>query len=197
MHCITIIEAILMASELDKIKSTITISLGTKNRLREIKGNMSYEEYINYLLRQVKAEPKESNYVELQEIRRKTGVSSYGNYKIIFSYNSYSRSDNFQFDIIIDKVRGEEDIIDFHKLIEIISKGIGKEPKEIEFTIYFKLLTDTIKQEIEPLFKHNGRFEDYFSWHQEFKVLNLPEKSFEEDIMQKLNNYKNGLNYDD
>ncbi len=36
--------------ELDKIKSSITISLGTKNRLRKEKGSMSYEEYINYLL---------------------------------------------------------------------------------------------------------------------------------------------------
>ncbi len=40
-----------MNTELDRIKSTITISLGTKNRLRELKGSQSYENFINYLLR--------------------------------------------------------------------------------------------------------------------------------------------------
>ena len=37
--------------ELDRIKSTITISLGLKNRLREAKGGASYEVFIAHLLR--------------------------------------------------------------------------------------------------------------------------------------------------
>ena len=37
--------------ELDQIKSTITISLGTKNRIRQMKGGQSYEEFINHLIR--------------------------------------------------------------------------------------------------------------------------------------------------
>lgn len=42
---------------LDKIKTTITISMGMKNRLRKYKGGASYEQYIGYLLRKV--DPKE------------------------------------------------------------------------------------------------------------------------------------------
>jgi hypothetical protein len=186
-----------MKSELDKVKSTITISLGTKNRLRKLKASMSYEEYINYLLRQAQAEPKETNYIELQQIKRKTGVYSFEKYKIIFSYNQYSKSENFQFDITIDNVREDGNPVDLQKFLEAGSKNTNKDMKWIEFKLYFELLTEAIKQEIEPLFKHNGRFEDYFSWQQEFKVLNLPEKAFEEDVMQKLNNYRHGLSYDD
>ena len=189
-----------MASELDRIKSTITISLGAKNRLRQLKGSLSYEEYINYLLRQSKAEAKESNYLELQQIKRKTLVYSpkeFESFKVIFSYNPYSKSQNHQFDITVDKVREDGNITSFKKFIESIGKKTNKGYKEIEFRIYFELLAETIKQEIEPLFRHNGRFEDHYSWKEEFKVLGLPEKAFEEDVMQKLNNYRQGLNYDD
>ena len=57
----------------------------------------------------------------------------------------------------------------------------------------FELLQNAIKDEIEPLFKHNGRIEDYYSWKQEFNILNLSMRSFEEDVMEKLRNFKHGI----
>ena len=53
-------------------------------------------------------------------------------------------------------------------------------------------LKTAIKNEIEPLFRHKGRFEDYFSWEQEFRTLNISKKSFEEDVMEKLKSYEYG-----
>ena len=81
MHCITLIEVMLMNSELDRIKSTITISLGTKNRLRRIKGSESYEEYINYLIRlRNRAVNKVDNLIEIQKFVRKKGMYSFEGY---------------------------------------------------------------------------------------------------------------------
>lgn len=36
--------------ELDKIKTTITVSMGLKNLLRRLKGGWSHEEYIRHLI---------------------------------------------------------------------------------------------------------------------------------------------------
>jgi len=61
-----------MKSELDRIKSTITISLGAKNRLRKIKGSQSYEEFINYLIRlRNQTVHKSDNLIEIQKFQRK------------------------------------------------------------------------------------------------------------------------------
>jgi len=92
-----------MYTELDKVKSTITISLGLKNRLRDAKGSDSYEAYIAKLLR-MKNEYKD-NYIELQKFQRKEKVYSFDDKKVIFSYNKYNRSENFVFDIKITNIR--------------------------------------------------------------------------------------------
>jgi len=183
-----------MNSELDRIKSTITISLGTKNRLRKDKGSQSYEDYINYLLRlRNQKTHKADNLVELQKFQRKKGLYSFENYKILFSYNQFNNSPNFIFDIKIDFVRENGNRIFFKQFVKNMSSNTNTDMLTTEFKTYFELLKTTIINEIEPLFRHNGRFEDYFSWKDEFKMLNLSDKSFEEDVMEKLNNYKAGL----
>ena len=182
-----------MNSALDRIKSTITISLGTKNRLRVLKGSESYEEFINYLIRlRDQTTHKTDNFLEIQKFIRKKGIYSFEGFKIIFSYNQYNGSQNFIFDISIDKIRENGKIVPFSKYIKELSHITKKDFTEIEYRAYFQLLQIAVQKEIDSLFKHKGRFEDYFSWEQEFKMLNLPEKSFEEDVMDKLNNFRQG-----
>ncbi len=179
-----------MNSELDKIKSTITISLGTKNRLRKLKGNQSYEEFINYLIRvRNQITHKSDNVIEVQKFQRKKGIYSNKQFKILFSYNKHYPSNNYVFDISIDKVRKEGKIVSFDNYLNQLSKETGRSPREIEYLTYFELLQIAIRNEIEPLFNHKGRVEDHFSWEKEFKILNLPNKSFEMDIMDKLNDF--------
>lgn len=176
-----------MNSELDKIKSTITLSLGFKNRLREAKGSASYEAFIAQLLRTRNELAHKDNYIELQKFQRKEKVYSFDNFKIIFLYNKYNSSPNFVFDIQISKIREEGQTI--------LSIGFGNDQLQLGYKLYFELLTQAIQTELEPLFKHNGRFEDYGLWQKEFGLLGLPKKSFETDIMEKLDDYKNGVHY--
>ncbi len=183
-----------MNSELDRIKSTITISLGAKNRLRELKGSQSYEEYINYLVRLRNQKlHKADNLVELEKFQRKKGLYSFENYKILFSYNKFNNSSNFIFDIQINLVRENGNRTKFKEIINNISNRENIDLLTMEYKIYFELLKTAIENEIEPLFKHKGRFEDYFLWEQEFITLNISKKSFEEDVMEKLKSYKHGL----
>ena len=180
-----------MNSELDRIKSTITISLGTKNRLRKLKGSQSYEDCINYLIRlRNQKTHKADNLVELQKFQRKKGLYSIENYKILFSYNQFNNSPNFIFDIKIDLVRENGNRIPFKQFIRKMSSNMNTDILTIDYKAYFEILKTAIQNDIEPLFNHNGRFEDYFSWKEEFNTLNLSDKSFEEDVMEKLNNYK-------
>ena len=194
-----------MNSELDKIKSTITISLGMKNRLRKLKGNMSYESFIAKLIRQRHKSlyNDTNNLIEIQKMKRKESVISLQKYKqeykIIFSYNSYNHSKNFIFDININYVRKNGKKILFSNMISEIKNNIlNTDEKEIikeSYQIYFSLLTDTIKKEIEPMFKHQGRIEDYYLWKTEFEQLSLSKKSFEYDVMDKLTDMEHGVYY--
>lgn len=176
-----------MNTELDKVKSTITISLGLKNRLRDVKGSSSYEEYIAQLLRLRNEVAHNSNYIELQKFQRKEKVYSFDDIKIVFSYNKYNQSANFVFDIQIKNIRQEGQ--------NIVSIAFGNDELKSGYKLYFELLTLAIQTEIEPLFKHKGRFEDYYSWQKEFERLGLLSKSFENDVMEKLNEYKNGVHF--
>lgn len=175
-----------MNTELDKVKSTITISLGLKNRLRDAKGSSSYEEYIAQLLR-TKNDINKDNYIELQKFQRKEKVYSFDNLKIVFSYNKYNQSPNFVFDIQVGNIRQDGQ--------NIISISFGNDELQSGYRLYFELLTLAIQNEIEPMFKHNGRFEDYYSWQKEFDLLGISKKSFENDVMEKLNDFKNGVHY--
>ncbi len=190
MLYIATIEAITMDG-LDRIKTTITLSLGTKNRLRKLKGSQTYEEFINYMIR-TRVDPKESfdNMIEIQRFKRKKAIYSKDSYKVLFSYNQYSPSRSFMFDISLDTVRKDGKKATFREFLKDIS---NKDIHETEYMTYFELLQKAIQEEIEPLFKHNGRIEDYFSWEQEFNILNLPKRSFDEDVMEKLQNISQGL----
>jgi hypothetical protein len=179
-----------MATELDRIKSTITISFGTKNRLRALKGSYSYEEYINHLIRSRNKTAQEENMIELQKFTKKQAIHTTGRYKILFEYNQFSSSPNFIFDIKINIIREEGKIIPLGEFLTISAQK--KDLRDREYSIYFELLQTAIQKEIEPLFKHNGRFEDHFSWQKEFEMLNLPKRAFEEDVMDKLNSYRYG-----
>lgn len=175
--------------ELDQIKSTITISLGTKNRIRQMKGGQSYEEFINHLIRlRNQTVHNGGNFIEIQNFRRKKGIYTHDEFKILFSYNEYNNSLNFIFDIKLETVRQDGEITSFQKFIASFSSK--SDMLTLEYEIYFELLKIAIQNEIEPLFKHNGRFEDRFSWEEEFKILNLPKKSFEEDVTEKLRQYQ-------
>ena len=62
-----------------------------------------------------------------------------------------------------------------------------------DYELYFKLLINTIQHEIEPLFKHKGRFEDIYKWREEFGWLHISRKSFEYDVEDKLKEYENEI----
>ena len=176
-----------MNTELDKVKSTITISLGLKNRLRDVKGSSSYETIIAQLLRTRNERGHNGNYIEVQQFRRKEKVYSINDKKIVFSYNAFTHSQNFFFDIQITTIREAGNIL--------LTIGLGNEELQAQYQRYFELLTIAIQNEIEPLFKHKGRFEDYGLWKKEFEELGLPKKSFENDVMEKLVDYKSGVHY--
>ena len=176
-----------MNTELDKVKSTITVSLGLKNRLRDAKGSASYEDYIGQLLRIRNEIAHKDNYIELQKFERREKVYSFNDMKVVFSYNKYNQSTNFIFDIQIKNIRQEGQ--------NIISIAFGNDELQSGYKLYFELLTLAIQTELEPLFKHKGRFEDYGLWQKEFGLLGLSKKSFENDVMEKLNEYKSGVHF--
>lgn len=187
LHYYNYINGEVMNTELDKVKSTITISLGLKNRLREVKGSASYEAFIAQLLRTRNELAHKGNYIELQKFQRKEKVYSFDDFKVVFSYNKYNQSQNFVFDIQISNIReGGQNIL---------SINFGNEQLRSGYRLYFELLTLAIQNEIEPLFKHNGRFEDYGLWQKEFGLLGLSKKAFENDVMEKLYDYKSGVHY--
>ncbi len=181
-----------MITELDNVKSTITISLGTKNRLRNLKGSRNYEDFINYLIRLRNESVYEPiiNTIEFQQFQRKKGLFYHDNFNILFSYNKYNRSPNFRFDITIEVIRENGQKINLNEFIRKLSNNSNKDYLNIEYRLYFQLLEKTIQEEIEPRYKHNGRFEDYFSWEKELEILNMPKKAFEEDVMEKLRQFE-------
>jgi hypothetical protein len=176
-----------MNTELDKVKSTITISLGLKNRLRDAKGSSSYEDFIGQMLRSRNELAHNDNYIELQKFQRREKVYSFADLKVIFSYNKYNQSPNFVFDIQVGNIRQDGQ--------NILSINFGNDELQSGYKLYFELLTLAIQTELEPLFKHKGRFEDYYLWQKEFELLNLPKKAFENDIMEKLNDFKSGVHF--
>jgi len=186
-----------MNSELDKIKSTITISLGVKNRLKKLKANLSYEDFILQLLRSKNKSITKDNYVELQKFERKQLVYSFDEFKIVFEFNKYNNSENYVFDLIITRILRKGKEINVKDFFDPKNQEpyFSREKIIFGYKLYFELLTRAIKNEIEPLFKHKGRFEDYHSWQEEFDKLGLSSKAFDNDVMEKLNDYSSGVFY--
>ncbi|MFH1211997.1 MAG: hypothetical protein V1659_03650 [Candidatus Woesearchaeota archaeon] len=179
-------------SELDQIKTTITVSLGLKNRLRDMKGSQSYEDYIGYLIRS-RNKIFYDNSIELQKFERKQTVCTFEGYKIVFSYNKYNNSENFIFDISFDLIReplsGEK--ISFEEFSKNVLSPLGGQG--LIYKVYFELLAKAIQNEIEPLFRHKARFEDSHSWNKEFEMLGLSTRAFTHDVMDKLNDFEKGV----
>ena len=199
-----------MKSELDKIKSTITLSLGTKNRLRKLKGNLTYEEFINKLLRSKNEIVHSNNYIEVQKFIRKDLVYSSDNLQVVFSFNQYNYSPNFIFDIKIKSVRENGKRIisglgfksntfppayGFESNISHPHFGVKSTRIYYDYKIYFDILTLTIQNEIDIIFKHKGRWEDYDLWKIEFEKLGLSKNAFENDVMEKLDDYISGIEF--
>ena len=193
-----------ITSKLDEVKTTITISMGTKNRLRKIKEDISYEDFINHLIKlrnefvysKSVSISSNANIIEYNKFDRIESVFSENNYKIIFMYNKFIPSDNFMFDIKIKNVVYDGKRINYNDFLrnESLKKSDKNEISygEIKFAIYFKLLSFVIQKEVLSNFKHNGTFKDYFSWKKEFEMLRISNKSFEEDVMEKLENFQRG-----
>jgi hypothetical protein len=182
-----------MNTELDKVKSTITISLGTKNRLRELKGNKSYEDFINYLLRTRNELMHNNNTIEIQKFKRIKGIYKFSNYSILFSYNKPNNSPHFIFDISIETIRYRGNKIKHKHFLKKTLKISDKDEIQLESDLYFRLLTISINDSIDHLFKHKGRNEDHYLWKQEFETLNLPKSSFENDVIEKLNEFQSNI----
>jgi hypothetical protein len=175
-----------METELDKIKSTITISLGLKNRIRKLKNSMSYEQFLAKLIRdRNKLTHSNYNYIEIQNIRRKKAIYSSGEYKIIFTYNEYNGSENFIFDISLEEITHKGKKESYENFKNKINEATKHTTNKM-YEIYFALLEKAIQEEIEPLYFHHTRIEDYYSWEKEFERLGLSKRSFEFDVMKKL-----------
>ena len=183
-----------METELDKIQTTITIPLGLKNRIRKLKGSMTYKQYLSKLLRDRNKLAHNESYIEIQNLVRKSAVYSFGYYKVTFTYNEYNNSENFIFDIDIVEIRNKgalESIEKFKKNMLGSEKLQSYQELILTHKLYFELLEKAIQIEIEPLFSHKSRMEDYDAWKKEFESLGLSKKSFDFDVMRKLRTLEN------
>ena len=171
--------------EFDKIKTTITVSWGTKNRLKNLKGSLSYEKYINKLIK-IKTIHSKENYIEFQKFERRKALLRVHEFTVLFDYNKYNNSENFIFDINILKIRKKGTKINLKELL----LDYKQYQEKAQCQLYFELLYVAITQEIDNLFLHKGLMWDYALWEEEFNILNLPKKSFQEDVMEKIENYK-------
>ncbi|OVE74815.1 hypothetical protein BVX95_01085 [archaeon D22] len=203
MHIIIVIVVIKMVSELDKVKTTITVSLGTKNRLRDEKGSDSYEDFINYLLRIYKQKNQKNlttnpdqdikSFVDIIQHKRKKAVLLEDGVSFTYSYNEYVNSVAFHFDIQLEKIRDHGQQISVEGYFTSQPK-VWRSSAELlrdKYKLYFKILEHAIQREIDSMYAHSGKFEDHYNWQKEFRLLGLSLKSFDEDVMEKLKGYEN------
>ena len=190
-----------MRTELDKIPSTITISMGLKNRIRKLKGNRTYEEYLSQLIRMRHKDTHSVNKIEITEFERKSLTYFDYGYNILFDYNKLIASTNHIFDIRIKRVIEKGKEISFNEMVNKIKmrrekqeiKKNSKTINAISYEIYFQLLHICIKEETKISFKHKSRIEDYDAWQQEFQNLGLSKKAYEYDVRDKLVDYESGV----
>jgi len=164
---------------LDDIKTTITISMGTKNRLRELKGPLSHEEYLKKLLNQG------NNWIEVTKFKRKKMIYIAFGLRFLFSYNKFVRSKNFRFDISVQSVYYLDGKSKSYKKYLDAFPGTLKNLTEKQN--YFWILEYLIKNELDSQFRHKGTVDDSETWKKEFDILNLPDICFKEDVLDKLN----------
>ena len=181
-----------MKTELDRIPSTITLPLGLKNRIRKLKGSMTYEQYLTKLLRLRNEVPHSTNKIELVEFERKNLVFFFAGFKVLLDYNTLNDSPTHIFNIRIKRVLYYNKD---SKIQDLINEFGTKKESYISksYAFYFEILSSVIRQETKIPFKHKGRFEDYDLWSQEFKNLDLSKKALEYDVKDKLIDYQSGV----
>jgi len=131
--------------------------------------------------------------IELQKFERKRVVCYLSRYSLVFSYNRYKNVPNFQFDVSLKTIRENGKEVQFSVFLSWLAKMKGWSKVEADCRVYFHLLEHVIQQEVEPMFRHKGLFADHYNWEQEFKILVLPNKCFQEDVMGKLEEFNQFL----
>ncbi|MFH1589698.1 MAG: hypothetical protein ABIB43_03990 [archaeon] len=183
-----------MKTELDRIPSTITLSLGLKNRIRKLKEDMTYEQYLTQLIRLRNELVHSANKIELVEFERRNLIFFYAGFKVLFDYNKLNNSSSHIFDIRIKRVlyKGEKS-----NLKELIDAYKEKDRSFLvkSYCLYFEFLNIVIREETKLQFNHRGRFEDYYLWEQEFKKAGLSKKSYEYDVKDRLIDYESGVEF--
>ncbi len=186
-----------MKTELDNVPSTITISLGLKNRIRKLKGSMTYEQYLNNMIRfrnEIQSNVSKNN-VELVEFQRKSLVYFLGHFKLLYDYNKLTNSKTHIFDIRIKRILHDGKDAEMADLLKLYNRSGEKQVALLKksYDLYFDLLETVIFEETRVPFTHKGRFEDFDSWSLEFRNLGLSKKSLEYDVKDKLVDYQSGV----
>ncbi len=191
-----------MIREIDRIPSTITISMGLKNKIRKLKGNRTYEEFLSAIIRN-KEEQIEGNSMELIEFERKNLTLFKWSFSILVEYNALNNSRTHIFDTRIKRIIHQGKEINLKKMIKIVAERAFSTDKIInnykELLIYiayekiYKEIIETIiREETKANFSHRGRFVDFELWKKEFENLNLSRKAYETDIYKKIMDYRSG-----
>ncbi|OIO64377.1 hypothetical protein AUJ68_06475 [Candidatus Woesearchaeota archaeon CG1_02_57_44] len=167
-------------SALDRVATSIPVTMRTKNELKHAKGGLSYEDFIRHLLR-IAARQKESTpTLQATTFERAEGYVADAPFGLTFHYNRLLDAENFRFDITLKSVRKDG------KKIPLQAYAKQRDPSKD----YFLILEQVIRKEIDPMFvfRKYGKedFRDYQAWKKHFSRLGLHETSFEEDVMEHL-----------
>lgn len=208
-------------SSLNELKSTITVSLGTKKKLDSINNNkLSYDNLItdlveknNYLLEEIKllkqgvAKSKiQAISLKLTEYARKNEIIRYSDFIIVYSYNKYvGEQEDFEFYINIDKIRYKGNEIDkkqFYRDMCIYLGYYGKLNSDKlavivgEMVIYFTILTELIKRYFNKSFKVSTDLaSEPKYWEYTLGKIKLPEKVLSEDVMDKVESFQTSIEH--
>lgn len=165
------------------IPTSITISMGLKNRIRERKGERTYEEFLTQLLEE-KQQDIPRNRIELTQFNRKTFVTDWKDQRIQVKYNELIPSPSHRFDI---------------QIVRTLREGKPLRPEDIRETVqesyerYFTILQKVISKEKKMRFTHKGRIEDADRWKEEFRRVGLSRIAYEDDVAEKLQEYEQGI----
>ncbi len=201
---------------LEDLKTTLTLSLGTKKKLDKLNSeHLSYDVLINNLIREVETLNKilkemrntavhemdsESIYVNLLQYKRKIKVFKWMNYNVTYSYNQYViNEDDFEFALKIDSVRYKGEPIplkDYHLRFARMSSNFNNNDLEInavygEIVVYFTLLDHLIKEtfSIKSTRISKDKIFEPIYWEFVLSKLKLPGKVIPNDIREKAQDF--------
>ncbi len=180
--------------DINKVKTSLTVKLGTRNRLMDIarKGE-SFDDVINRLIStneinyrrvaEFESILKENdliadNRIEITEISRGIGSISLGqNEAIRFSYNKPDEivDNNYQMDVIIEDLIPRRDMLDEY-LSDIQRK------KEVYFTILERIINLHFDRSFSlPM---NKNLLDPYFWKKVWKRIGLSDHSLDHDVIK-------------